>query len=309
MALHRTPVRLHWIVAVAPALVSIVTPSYNSEEYLEQTIQSVLDQDYPNLEYIVVDGGSTDRTLAILEKYKDRLRYLSEPDRGCADAVNKGFQMARGDILAWLAADDSYLPGAVSTAVRHLAEQSDAGVVYGEGWWIDEKGGRIERYPTLNFDVKQFERECFICQPAAFIRRGALEGGLDGDLRQSFDYDLWIRIARRHRMVKIGEYLANSRIHRRGMTLKVRREVFQTSMRVLHRHFGYVPFQWAFGYACYLVDGRDQFFEPLRPTLRGYLLSLPLGSWMNARRLPRYWREWWSEGWRGLKVRAARVPR
>src|SRR4051794_35635564 len=118
-------------------LVSIVTPCLNSAPYIERTIESVLAQDYPRIEYTVMDGGSTDGTLAVLERYGGRLRHVSAPDGGAADAINKGLARSQGSIVAWLNADDEYLPGAVSLAVRELLGRPDAAVVYGEGVWID----------------------------------------------------------------------------------------------------------------------------------------------------------------------------
>src|SRR5579859_651809 len=108
--------------------------------FLEATIQSVLSQDYPNIEYIVMDAGSTDETLAILERYKDRLQFHSGTDAGTADAINKGFARSHGSIFAYLNADDIYLPGAISTALRALASEPKAGVVYGDANWVDEQG-------------------------------------------------------------------------------------------------------------------------------------------------------------------------
>jgi glycosyltransferase involved in cell wall biosynthesis len=155
-------------------LVSVITPCLNMGEFLEETIQSVLSQDYPHIEYIVMDGGSTDRTLQILEKYKDRLCYKSRPDRGTADAVNRGFALSEGAFFAWLSADDTYLPSAVSAAVRALTDNPQAGAVYGEAWWVDASGKTIARYPTRPFDRELLGEECFICQPATFIRRWTL---------------------------------------------------------------------------------------------------------------------------------------
>src|ERR1035441_1834419 len=119
-------------------LVSIVTPSLNSERFIARTVESVLGQDYPNIEYIVVDGGSTDGTLDILNQYRSRLRYCSGPDQGVADAINKGFAQSRGSIFGWLSSDDTYLPGALSSAVGRLLDAPESAVVYGEAVWVDE---------------------------------------------------------------------------------------------------------------------------------------------------------------------------
>ena len=155
-------------------LVTIVTPCLNAERFLEQTIRSVLEQDYPHIEYLVMDGGSTDGTLDILRKYEQYLQWESAPDRGTADAMNRGFALGKGEILAFLNADDLYHPGAISAAVRALRENPEAAGIYGDAWWIDDTGARIAPYPVRDFDRALLERECFICQPATFFRRQAL---------------------------------------------------------------------------------------------------------------------------------------
>jgi glycosyltransferase involved in cell wall biosynthesis len=277
-------------------LVSIVTPSYNMATYLPKTIESVLGQDYPRIEYIVVDGGSTDESLAILSRYQDRLSYSSGPDAGASDAIFQGLRRARGEIVAWINADDTLLPGAVRTAVRFLERNPEVDVVYGEGWWIDGDGQVIRRYPSLPFDPKVLERDCFICQPAAFIRTAAYgRCELDPKVAWSFDYDLWIRMAKMGmRFAFLPEYLANSRMHRGAMTIYARGLVFESSMAVLQRHYGYIPLPWIVGLTAFRSDGRDQFFEPLRPSIRTYLASLPVGIRYNRRRPWRFLMEWLS---------------
>lgn len=287
--------------------VTIVTPSYNMARFLPQTIESVLSQDYPSIEYLVVDGGSTDGSLGILERYQreGRLRYVVGKDKGPSDATARGFRETGGDILAWLNADDTFLPGAVGAAVDYLLAHPEIDVVYGEGYWIDEEGARIGRYPTLSFDAKVLERDCFICQPAAFMRASAYRRcGLDANVNQSFDYDLWIRMAKaRVRFAAIPEYLANSRLHRGAKTIYEREEVFRASMALLKRHYGYVPFPWVFGYVAYRSDKRDQVFQPLKPSLGKYLTSLPLGLHMNPGKRLRFFAEWSAAPFAGIRRR------
>jgi glycosyltransferase involved in cell wall biosynthesis len=281
-------------------------------KYLPETIESVLSQDYPRIEYIVMDGGSTDGTLELMSTYGDRLRFASSEDNGPADAIHQGFQAARGKIFAWLNADDVYLPGAVRTAVAYLQAHPEIDVVYGEGYWIDELGAPIRRYPTLPFDPRMLERDCFICQPATFFRASAYQRcGLDTGVTPSFDYDLWIRMTQMGlRFASIPDYLANSRLHGGALTIRERGRVFHSSMDLLKRHYGYVPFPWVFGYAAYRIDGRDQCFQPLKPSIRKYFVSLPLGLRLNPRRRFRFVVDWISAPfagiWRRLRARTNR---
>ena len=278
-----------------PPLVSVVTPSLNAAEFLDQTIRSVLAQDYPRIEYLVLDGGSTDGTLEILECYRGRLEFTSAPDAGVAEAINRGFQKARGEILAWLGADDLYLPGAISAAVAALDEDPAAAAVYGEGQWIGADGHIIGRYPTVApYNPAAFRRECPICQPACFMRREAVEavGGLDVSLRSAFDYDLWIRLSKRYPFRAIPQSLAQSRMHPRNISLRGKERMFEECIQLLRRHYGYVPPQWIYGYVSFLRDRTDQFFTPLRISPAVYLRSLVVGSRYNARHLLRYWKDW-----------------
>lgn len=276
--------------------------------YLPEAIESVLGQDYPNIEYIVRDGGSTDGTVALLEQYRDRLRYVSTPDGGTAAAIRAGFAEARGEIFAYLNADDRYLPGAVRAAVDVLAAMPEAAAVYGEGEWIDEAGKSLGLYPTQDFDAARFATECYLCQPAAFFRRTAYEaiGGFDASLKYTYDYDFWIRLSRQFTMARMPgrQCLASSRMHRETKTLGARRAVFEENFQLLQREFGYVPFSWVYSYTCYRADGRDQFFEPLAPSMGKYAASLPVGLRYNWRHPLRYVRDWSKAmSWDGLKRR------
>jgi len=179
-------------------LVTIVTPSYNQAEYLEATIQSVLAQDYPNLEYLIVDGGSTDGSFEIIEKYADRISWwVSELDQGQAEAINKGLRRARGEVVAWLNSDDLYLPGAIHQAVTSLESNPALGLVFGEALTIDLQGQPLNQLIFGDWGLTELMRFRIICQPAVFIRRSALEqaGTLDENFHFMLDHHLWLRIA------------------------------------------------------------------------------------------------------------------
>jgi len=280
--------------ATSASLVSVVTPVRNGERFIEQTIRSVLSQNYPHVEYIVADGGSTDGTPEILARYRDRITIVRGPDGGQADALNRGFALARGDILGWLNADDMYAPGAIAAAVESFERNTDADVVYGAADHIDDEGNVIDAYPVEPFDAQTLSRRCIICQPAAFVRRRAMAGagGLDPGLHYALDYDLWIRLSRTKRFVKIDRLLAQSRMHPLNKTLGFRREVYEETMAVLRRNYGYVPFEWVYGYASFLIDRKDQYFETSARTPLKVLLSLLLGIFRNPARPLRFIRDW-----------------
>jgi glycosyltransferase involved in cell wall biosynthesis len=278
-------------------LVSIVTPCLNAARFLEQAIESVLSQDYPRVEYIVMDAGSRDGSLEILNKYSRHLDFHSAADDGPAGAINRGFAKSSGQILAWLNADDAYLPGAIKTVVERWQAAAEAAVVYGEARWIDEEGRDLGRYPTMApYDRTMFREECGICQPACFMRREAFEsvGGLNARLQVAFDYDLWIRLSEVRQFLAIPETIAVSRMHRANKSLGNRLQVFQENISLLRRHYEYVPVNWIYGYLSFRRDGRDQFFEPLRRSPAVFLYSLAAGSFYNYRHMWRFWKEWGS---------------
>ncbi|MBX9602627.1 MAG: glycosyltransferase [Bryobacteraceae bacterium] len=284
-------------------LVSIVTPSLNKARFLRATIESVLSQDYPRVEYLVMDGGSTDGSLEILAGYGDRIRYIAEPDAGQADAVNRGFQFTSGEIFAFLNADDTYQPGAISAAVRGFADHPGAGMIYGEADYMDANGGTLGRYPTRDFESGSLGGECFICQPAAFLRREVFEqaGMLDCTYHCALDYELWMRVSRVAKIRRIPGCLACSRVYRETKTIAQRGIALREAMRAQRRHFAYVPHRSIHTYTRYLVDGRDQFFEHAPPTVRSYALSLAVGLWENRSQPLRYLKEWGAlEGLRGV---------
>jgi len=195
--------------------VSLVTPSFNAAPYLRAAIDSVVSQDYPEIDYLVMDGGSTDGTVELLEAYGERVRWVSAPDQGQADAIARGFAQTTGTILGWLNADDVLKPGAVRTAVETFLAHPEASLIYGNADFIDETGDMIAPCTV----VEPFDRQRlidygdYIIQPAAFFSRVAYEsvGGLDTSLHWAMDWDLWIRLAKGHDFVYVENVLASYR--------------------------------------------------------------------------------------------------
>jgi len=231
-------------------LVSIITPSYNQAAFIKQTIDSILMQDYPNIEHIVVDGASTDGTVSILQSYRHlgkRFRYVSEPDHGQSHAINKGLKMAQGEIIGWLNSDDTYFPGAVRKAVTALLAHPDWGVVYGKGMHIDEHNRIMYPYIWMEFDRRKLFHLNLICQPTAFLRKQAFEnvGGVDEEHDWCMDYDLWNRISLHYPIGSVEEYLANSRLYPACKTLANELEPgFSEILKTSVKHFGTISNEW-----------------------------------------------------------------
>jgi glycosyltransferase involved in cell wall biosynthesis len=198
-------------------VISIVTPSYNQGEFIRQTIDSVLSQGYPRLDYQVWDGGSTDGTLAILKSFGEGLRWHSEPDRGQAQAINKGWAKAEGEILAWLNSDDMLCPGALNQAGAYFNEHPEVDILYGECDCMDRNGTVLMRYPTEPFDFRKLVLNTinYIPQPATFIRKRVLDkiGRLDETLSYVMDFDYWLRAGIEHHFAVLPARLAKLRIH------------------------------------------------------------------------------------------------
>jgi glycosyltransferase involved in cell wall biosynthesis len=202
--------------------ISVVVPSFNQASYLPQALDSILLQEYPRLEVIVMDGGSTDGSVEILKAYSDRLtHWRSAPDRGQSDAINRGFALATGEIVAWLNSDDLYLAGCLERAARALRRSPAAGMVYGDGVMVDSAGGVLDHHryrPLSALDLLCFE---VILQPTVFMRRHALEavGGLDEDYNLIMDHDLWVRLASRFPIEHVAEEWAVERTHPEAKTV------------------------------------------------------------------------------------------
>jgi len=189
-------------------------------QFLQETIESVLAQDYPKFEYLVMDGGST-MDAGDLERYAGACSYVSEPDGGAAERHQSRLPAVAGGILAWLGADDLYLPGAIASAVEAFAAAPGAAVVYGEGRWIDESGKLLGRYPTVSpYTPEMFRRECGVCQPLFPAAGGGGAGGAAGRVAGvGFDYELVDPALARHEFRAIPRELACSRMHRRNKSL------------------------------------------------------------------------------------------
>ena len=287
----------------SPPLISIVTPSLQQGRFIERTLKSVLEQGYPRLEYWVIDGGSTDGTLETLERYRqlypDVFRYLSEPDSGQAEAVNKGLARVRGDIVGWLNSDDTYEAGSLAAVARAFDEHPACDIIYGGAQFISDSDEPMGAYPTRpRFDWHTLVHECYICQPTVFWRRAVTDHGyrLDEGLHLSLDYDFWIRLGRRFSFRFLDRHIANSRVYRENKTLSQREAVFEESFRVVKDHFGWVPWSWVIGRAHFRRQGADSFFNvrPVAPlTYLWALISLVRHNGSAPQYWPRIGRDVW----------------
>jgi glycosyltransferase involved in cell wall biosynthesis len=222
--------------------VTIITPSFNQVDYLEATIQSVLAQTYKNIEYFVIDGGSTDGSVDIIRAYQHELSgWVSEKDRGQTDAINKGFNMATGEIIAWLNSDDTYFPDAVEKAVAFLSSHPDVGLVYGDANYIDQQGQVIGRFPAAQTSLYQLRRGyVHIPQQASFFRKALWDrvGPLDPDFYFAMDYDLWVRLAAVSEIRYINQTWANFRLHQDAKTISADDRCWPEMLKVHYRNGG-----------------------------------------------------------------------
>jgi glycosyltransferase involved in cell wall biosynthesis len=283
-------------------LVSVITPSLNQGRFIEQTIKSVLSQEHPHLEHIVIDGGSTDGTVEILRKYEDKIQWTSEPDYGQADAVNKGFSMTKGEILGWLNSDDTYNPGAVSTVVKHFLQYPEIVMVYGDAYFIDEDGNITGKYPTEQFKFKRLADTCFICQPTVFVRREVFKkiGFLDINLQTCMDYDYWIRIGKSYPETTIGylkgKFLANSRSYSENKSTRLRDIHYREVMETAKKYFDYVSPFWTVGYMIRTAEEKMRGFEKsnviVKTLLRIFHIAKIFGMRWGYRYFTLFLKEW-----------------
>jgi len=224
--------------------ISIITPSFNQAAFIERTILSVLGQNYPDLEFIIMDGGSTDGTLEILKKYEDRIIWKSERDGGQSDAINKGLRMATGDIVAYLNSDDTYAPGALQKVADFFAQRPETKWAYGKCRIIDATDKEIRRPITFykNLLLKKYSyakllSENFISQPATFWKRELHDevGFFNEEENFCMDYEFWLRAGAKHPAGMIPEYLANFRYYPDSKSGGVNKKQFQDELRLAQK--------------------------------------------------------------------------
>jgi glycosyltransferase involved in cell wall biosynthesis len=293
-------------------LVTVVTPSYNQGRFIAATIESVLGQDYPNLEYLIIDGASTDETATVVAPYADRLTFVSEPDRGQSDAINKGFRRARGEIVAWLNSDDLFLPGAISAAVAALTTHPDAGAVYGEGFQIDEGGAVISRFAaTRPFNLwRLLNLSDYILQQTVFFRRSIFDevGWIDEDLYYGMDWEILMRIGLHRPLVYVPHDMGAIREYATAKSFAGGAKRARELARILRRATGkrFPPGMFVYGLPTYERITNER----VGRVLRGPLASLAPRvqrriTQLAHRAVGRILREaqgWYDDGWAGRRA-------
>lgn len=248
--------------------ISIVTPSLNQGQFIEETIRSVLLQGYPNLEYIIIDGESTDGSVDIIKKYDQWISlWVSEPDNGQSNAINKGFANASGDLYAWINADDLYEPSTFSLVAANFLKNPDAVLIYGDCMNIDESGKIFSISKSTNYNRNRLIRYLpnYIAQPTAFFRSLAFDG-LDESLHYAMDYDLWIRLGERGSAIYLSKFLAKFRVHKCSKTFEGITSYWPEVRRISRCHGSEF---WSPMYIKYL---RDRFYLLRRSIIKNFKL-------------------------------------
>ena len=294
------------------APLTVITASFQQGQFIRRTIDSVLGQDVPGLEYLIYDGGSRDSTLGVLADYQGRLAWVSERDHGQSHAINKGLRTAGSDIIGWLNSDDLYAPDALAAVLATFAANPRADLVYGDARYIGVHDEDQGPYPVEVWSPARLRAECFLAQPAVFVRRRLVErvGLLDEDLHYAMDYDYWLRAvdAGAH-FVYLPRVLAKCRIHASAKTvtggLAQAREVFE----VQRRHSGGVSENAIRRYVRELVQDRGLGVDA-HPVLHR-LVAAPLAQGLTLRYAPRSfgrlvkWQLGWPRRWLARQDRGA----
>ena len=221
--------------------ISIVVPSFNQARYLPAALDSIAAQDYPDLEVRIYDGGSTDGSADVLRVHPAGYWWISERDRGQAEAINRGLAESSGDVLAYLNSDDVYLPGALERVAGYLSSHPECLVLYGDAHHLHADGSVMEAYGTEPWNFERLQEVCFLCQPAVFWRREVVErfGFFDDSLRFALDYEYWLRIGKHARFHYLqGQFLAGSRLHAATKTLSQPVNAHREILEVVLRHGG-----------------------------------------------------------------------
>lgn len=223
--------------------ITIVTPSFNQGEYLEETILSVLNQNYPNLEFIIIDGGSTDNSIDIIKGYQTKLNYwVSEPDLGQSDAINKGFNKSTGDIFCWLNSDDIFQENTLNTIGKYFSDNPDCSFVTGDGDFISEDKEKIffkkngKSYDFMN--LLKYHKGNFLPQPSVFFKKEVIDqvGLLNLDLKYTMDLDLWLRIIKKNKLFYINKTLSSLRQHKDAKTTRDNEQAMNEVEFVVSKH-------------------------------------------------------------------------
>lgn len=233
--------------ATTAPLITIVVPNLNQGLYLETALDSIFSQDIP-VEAFVMDGGSSDQSQDVIHRWKSRLAgWRSGPDAGQSAAINYGIQLGKAPFVAWLNADDFYLPGGLQTLLSGLAKHPESPAAYGRCWTTNSSGRCVFPYLTAPFSERFLANYCFIAQPGTLIRRAAWEqaGGLRESLHMCMDYDLWWRLYKQSgRPAYVRAFVAAARVHRDTKTATRRRDHYLEAMRVVREHYGSIPLKW-----------------------------------------------------------------
>ncbi len=233
--------------------ITVITPSYNQGQFIRQTVESVLSQDYPRLDYIIMDGGSTDETLAVIDPYKAQLTLVSEPDQGQTDAINKGLRRATGEIVCWLNSDDYFLPGALRAVGTYFANHTDTVWLTADCLIVNAVGQSIQQ-PIRQYKklLRSLSNHAYlgltnaVCQPATFWRRSVHDrvGYLDESLHFTMDYDFWLRLARENPPAVLHQPTSAFRIHGQSKGGQQYVEQFQEDEQTMQRYTRSATVRW-----------------------------------------------------------------
>jgi len=274
-------------------LITIVTPALNAAAFLDETLASVSAQNRDDIEHIIVDGGSTDATRAIVARYPGT-RFVEQPGSKQTAAMNAGAALAAGTFLIFLNADDVLVPGAADALAAAFADDDTLDVVYGRAEQIDAAGALIEHYPTRAFDAAALLESCFVCQAGSMIRRASFEraGGFTTALNFSMDYDLWLRIAPWARFAHIDALTARVRLHDAAKTIAQRERIFAETFDILLSRAGYVPYTWIYADADHRLERGTHAVGARRKSRGKVLYALYRAVAVNRRQPLRAIRDW-----------------